>query len=327
MVRIKNILLIALLSFFLIQPAQGQRLLRNLSNKVMKKAEERFEKKTEEKVEEKVDENIDKKLDEVDKSETRTNSGKTDHGTSSTEQQLQGLMKGLGFSSTPVPIADSYQFDHLVQMHIESFDKNGNKISDGEFVTHFDPNSESMAYQAISGDMADSGQGLFIIDTKNKATIILTEENGEKKGMVYGMGGFFESMGEVYKEEDVDLLSETPETYLANPNVTKTGRTKTIAGYKCEEFVYEDEDGKSNVWITKDLKLNTKDFFSSLFKTTMASNGMGWGYMMEATSVNKESGEKSIMKVTKVDTNSNVRFSLSGYEITNLGSFQPPSEK
>ena len=139
------------------------------------------------------------------------------------------------------------------------------------------------------------------------------------------MGGFFESMGESYDDEDLNM-SETPETYMANPNVNKTGRTKTIAGYKCEEFTYNDEYSKSNIWITKDMKLNTKDFMSTLFKTSMASHGMGWGYMMEATTINKESGEKSVMQVTKVDTNSNVKFSMNDYEITNLGSFNMPAE-
>jgi hypothetical protein len=47
---------------------------------------------------------------------------------------------------------------------------------------------------------------------------------------------------------------------------------------------------------------------------------------METTSVDKNTGEKSIMKVTKVDKNSNVRFDLSAYQMTNLGSFNIPQE-
>jgi len=47
--------------------------------------------------------------------------------------------------------------------------------------------------------------------------------------------------------------------------------------------------------------------------------------MMEATTIDKESGEKSVMQVTRVDSNSNTRFNLSDYQITNLGSFTMPS--
>jgi len=114
---------------------------------------------------------------------------------------------------------------------------------------------------------------------------------------------------------------------LANPNVKKTGKTKNIAGYKCEEFIYTDEETKSNIWITKNLKMNTQDFFSTLFKTSMYSHGMGWGYMMEANSEDLLTGEKSLMQVSKVETNSNVKFTMSDYEITNLGSIQMPEEK
>lgn len=150
----------------------------------------------------------------------------------------------------------------------------------------------------------------------------LSEEKGEKTGIVYGMGASFFSIGETYEEE---TLEETPEAYLANPNVKKTGRTKTIAGLKCEEYKYNDEESESEIWITQDLKMNTQDFFSTLFKSNLYARGVPWGYMMEATTIDKESGEKSVMQVTPVDSNSNTRFNLSDYQITNLGSFTMPS--
>ncbi|MCK5730565.1 MAG: DUF4412 domain-containing protein [Draconibacterium sp.] len=288
--RFKNILLISIFSLFVIQPVLGQSFLNKLSKRISE--------------------------------ETKDQKGDS----SSEELDINNILKGFGLATNPVATADVYTFNHLIKMHLENFDNKGNKNGENEFITHFNTKTKSMAYRAISND-SDSGEGLFIIDTENEATIILTEDNGEKAGIVYGMGGYFESIGEDYDVDDLDI-SETPETYLANPNVKKTGRTKTIAGYKCEEFIYNDEYTKSNIWITKDMKLNTKDFMSTLFKTSMASShGMGWGYMMEATSIDRESGEKSIMVVTKVDTNSNVKFSMSDYKITNLGSFQPPVEK
>ena len=298
MVRFKNILLIALFSLFIIQPSQAQSFLKKLSDRAMKKANSMGN-----------NEEKDYKKEQKDK-------GAFD---------LQGLMKGLGMETTPVHIEDYYSFDHLIQMHIESYDSNGKKINEGDIITHFDPKSESMAYQAVSGDLSKEGQGMFIIDAKNKAIIILTEDKNEKAGIVYGMDGYFNSIGEAYEEDDSEL-ADSPETYMANPNVTKTGRTKTIAGYKCEEFIYKNENGKSDIWITKDLKLNSRDFLSTLFKTSMLTNGMGWGYMMEATTV-ENSGEKSVMKVTRVDSNSNVKFSLNDYEITNLGSMHIPDEE
>jgi len=73
--------------------------------------------------------------------------------------------------------------------------------------------------------------------------------------------------------------------------------------------------------------MNTRDFFSMLFKTSLYTHGMAWGYMMEATTVNKENGEKSDMTVTRVDKNANRKVVMSEYQVTNLGSFAPTEKK
>ena len=310
----------------LVQPAHGQKLLKRLQEK----AKEKMEQKAEERVEKKVDEKIDESLDKIEESleGDSTNESNTTENSSSNDrddkmqQRMSGLLKGMGMSGEPVPVEDKYDFDYKIQMHIESYDKQGKQESTGEFITHLNPQNQSMAYEFVSGDMAKNGQGMFIIDAENGAMIILNDD--EKSGIVYGIGSFMQSIGETYTDEEME---DSPETYLANPNVKKTGKTKTIAGYKCEEYVYTDEENrtKSNIWITKDLKMNSHDFFSTLFKTNLYSHGMGWGYMMEATTQNLDNDEKTMMQVTDVDDNSNVSFSLSNYQVTNLGSFTMPA--
>jgi hypothetical protein len=302
------------------QSAISQGLLKDIK----RQAKRNVEKRIEDRALDRADKEIDKQLDKIeeaifdDDEENSDSSANKNSSYSRSEERITNMMKKMGVGE-PVDFESSYSFENLVQMHIESYDKKGKKTSEGEFITHLSPDSKSMAYEFVSGDMAEPDLGLIIIDAKNGATIILSEENGKKTGIVYGLGTFFQS---VHDEslEDLDL-SETPETYLMNPNVKKTGRTKTIAGLKCEEYVYADENTESNIWITKDLKMNTQDFFGALFKTALYSHGMGWGYMMEATSVNKESGEKSVMEVTKVDKNSNKKVLMSDYQVTNIGSF------
>lgn len=321
--------ILSLLLIALIQPANGQRLLKRLKEKTQNKIEQKINDRAEKKADEKIDESLDN-IEESLENKSDSIKGKSDEeknnsAEESMDNRMQNMLKSMGMGGEPVPFENSYSFSYLIQMHIESFDKSGNSTSSGEFISHIDKESQSMAYEVISGDMAESGQGIFIIDAKNDAMLILNDKNGEKSGIVYGMGDFFENRGQTY-EEEIDL-SETPETYLANPNVKKTGKTKTIAGFKCEEYVYEDDESKSHVWITKDLKMNTRDFFSTLFNTSLYSHGMGWGYMLETTSINKNSGEKSVMEVTRIDKNSNKRFNLSGYQITNLGSMNMPAEE
>jgi len=313
-----QIVVVLMFSFFLVQPAQGQRLLK----KLQQKAEQKLEKAAERKMDEKIDESLDNLENKVD-SAFDSNSDDVDREAQN-QERMSRLLKGMGVSGEPVPFEDSYSFDQLIQMHIESFDKSGKPTSSGEFITHLNSAQKSMAYEVVSGDLAKSDQGLFIIDAENGAMIILADDKGKKTGIVYGIGAFFQSMGESFNEEELDL-SDSPESYLANPNVNKTGRSKTIAGYKCEEYTYEDEYSTSEIWVTKDLKMNTQDYFSTLFKTSLYTHGMGWGYMMASTSVDKNNGDKSQMEVSRVDKNSHVRYSMKDYQITNLGSFTMPA--
>lgn len=322
---IQVILSVSLVTF-MAQPAQSQKLLKKLQEKV----QERVETKVEERVEKKTDEAIDNQLDKIEQSLENNQDESAGNNTDKAEadalrqERMQNILKGIGMSGEPVPIADSYNFNQLIQMHIESHDKNGKKESEGEFITHLNPQSKSMAYQMISGDMGQPGQGLFIIDAENGATIILSEEKGEKTGMVYGMSSFFSTLGDTYEEE---TMEETPESFLHNPNVTKTGRTKTIAGYKCEEYKFSDEETESEFWITTDLKMNTQDYFSTLFKTSMYTHGIPWGYMMESTTTDKNTGDKAFMQVTRVDSNTDIHFTMTDYKITNLGSFTVPAKE
>jgi hypothetical protein len=319
MKHLERISVTLLIFIFFCFTVSGQGIMKGLKDKAMQK----IENKVEERANEKVDQEIDKQLDKAEDALFKNDNKSTTENKN--EQRMTDLIRKMGVGGEPVPIEDSYTFNNLVQMHIESFDGSGKKTSDGEFITYLSSNSKSMAYEFISGDLADPGVGMIIVDAANKATIMLSEENSQKTGLVYGLGTFFESV-ESESMEDLDL-SETPETFLANPNVEKTGRTKIIEGFKCEEYKYTDENSVSNFWITQDIKMNTKDFFSTLFKTSLYSHGMAWGYMMETTTVNRKNGEKSSMTVTRVDKNTNINFAMSDYQITNLGSFKAPEEK
>ncbi len=319
----KNIfktLLLLLSAMLVIQSVQGQALLRKMQQKTNRKLDQAIDRKIDEAIDKKIDETLDS-IDGGSSSNYEADKAKRD---AERDARMARILTGI--SGEPVPFEDSYSFAHLIQMHVENYKKSGKLDDSGDINMYYSPDSKSMAYEMVSGDLAQQGEGMFIIDAENGAMIILNDENGEKTAIVYGMSAFFQSMGESYNQEDMDF-SDSPESYLDNPNVTKTGRTKTVSGYSCEEYKYNDENTESEMWITKDLKMNAQDFFSTLFKTSNYANGMGWGYPMESTSIDKNSGEKSFMQVTKVDKNSNKKFAMNEYQITNLGSFTMPSDE
>lgn len=310
--------------FFLVAvsgTASAQGFLNKLSKKVQDKIENKVEDKVDQKVDEKVDESLDKVFEgEAEDSDPRSTSEKQ-------SERLEKMMKGIGMSGEPVPIENAYAFDSKLQMHIESYKKNGEKDSDGEFITYINPNGKNFAYEFIGGDMKQKGQGTFIMDFENKAMIMLSEENGERQGIVYGfdMEGLTDTGfdAEAYKDlEDADMTN-----MAMSPYVEKTGRTKTVEGYRCEEYRYDNPEDhtKASFWISEDVNIMTRDFMSTMLKSATYSHGMPWGFVMESESENTRTGERSVMRVTDIDTKANKQFSMSNYQVTNLGSMKIPA--
>ena len=304
----------------------------NISNaqsfldRVKKKAKEKIEERVDEKVDEEIDKGFDKlenSIDSMTNNETE-NSESTDIGQSAMQGRMSSLMGNMGMSGEPVPVEDKYIFKQLVQMHIEMYDSEENQTSNGEFITHLNPETGNLAYEIVSDDFGDNDQGLFIIDTKNKAMIMLNNKDGEKTGIVYGMGTFFEDIQDVEMDDEYED-EDMPNMEYLHPEIKKTGKTKNISGYKCEQFVYDTEEVESEFWITDELKTSDRDFFSTLFKTSAVTHGMGYGYVMESITKDKETGSVNKMQVTRVDKSAKSSFELSAFEITNLGTFSMPA--
>jgi len=80
------------------------------------------------------------------------------------------------------------------------------------------------------------GDGTVIFDTKaGKMLILMSEEK-------------------MYMEMPVNMSKDVYTSIDdAKGSFTKTGETKEILGYKCEKFLFEDENQKGEVWMTKEL--------------------------------------------------------------------------
>lgn len=308
--------------FLLSYPADAQKMLERIANKAKEKAGNVLERKTEEKVDEKIDQTFDKAEEAVSKKTEDSTSGKS---AENQQQRMQGVLKGLGMSGEPVPVADSYTFPVKIQMHLESWNGQGKKESDGDFITYLSPGDANFAYEAISGDVGQKGKGIFILDFKNKASIMLSEEEGKKTGVVFGLSSLLN--GELPKEETQPADGSATTSPLLNPHLTKTGRSKKILGYHCEEYHYDnpEENSEGNFWITNELEVKTGDFMGTLFKTASFSSGIGWGYLMESEAIDKKTKERSLMQVTDINTKINKNFNLKQYQITNMGSVNLPS--
>lgn len=137
----------------------------------------------------------------------------------------------------------SYTFTSSVSYKIESAKNPGeSQVIDYDF-------GDQVIKMAATPDMSS------IIDSKNGVMIMLN--NKEKTAMVMST----KAMEAAMKQQQMNQGNKPA------AKITKTGRTKTILGYKCEEMLIE-TDKKTEVWITKDAGIDVSNTFANMNKTS-----------------------------------------------------------
>lgn len=289
----------------------AQAILRNIANRAKNKVEERVEKKVEQKVDQEVEKEVDKRLDEaLEIDSTYDNSEKAVEERSNARGQK--IMNRIGMNSAPANYENSYSFSSNVKMETESYNKKGKLESKGYLNTYWGSSMDVYAYEIVDEERAEDEKGLFIFDAKNMVSIILSEKEGEKTGIVTGL--------DLSQMVVPDSLKNEAGNVALNKNVRKTGSTKTILGYKCDEYVYEDAEDVSNVWITKDKTWKTGSLFGSVYKNPNLTNGFPQGFVMEADTKHIATGERNVLKVTEINENIKKNIDLATYQVMNLGS-------
>lgn len=153
---------------------------------------------------------------------------------------------------------------------------------------------------AMSQDMS------MIFDTENHLMITIMEAS--KSAMVMS-------------SDKMSAYSKKPENSESkNYKITRTGKTKTILGYTCEEIIAESDDSKSIMWIAKDTGIDVSTAFANYFAANMkatSEEAYQGGLLMEMTSFNKKGEQTAHMLMTNLSKEL-VKFMLGAYKITTL---------
>ncbi len=337
MTRIITVLIIGFLTFGVSQ-ASGQSL-----KDLLKKKKETTEETTEEKAEEKTKDRsgglakksirsgVDKRLDKLfgtssddeDKTEKKEEVRETssssenddDYSSSSSGFGMNAILSGMGMTGS-ADVKDVYKFDALIEMTIVNYDSDGEASDPGKYVSYIDADSPDYGISFAGGD--EDEEMLMIFDTENSLMLTLMESDGEKTGFAVG----FTEDQQASIEESYEEGEENAETNP--PDIKKTGKTKKILGYKCDEYKTEDESSIVSMWVTDDLeKKIDKTFmrnsnFSGLFMHAYYTKG----FVMEYEIEEKDDHEKSIMTVTDIDVDNVTSIKTSGYTIMNMGAME-----
>jgi len=231
------------------------------------------------------------------------------------EAQLQQLMVQ---NSADFPMEATYEFHTRVTYQMEFSSKDNSSIVD--YGMWFSENENYMATQVKNIKSKEKNQQdmpasmLSVIDEKNKIMIIFMED--QKMAQVLSMEKIKEISVEENKEENTNTDFE---------GLKKTGQTKKILGYSCEEFVAVNDENNFSIWITNELELFQKNMFYSI-NESLGGNTFknipkdAKGFMMEMHFENLVNGEKGKMIVTEINKQSK-SINTSEYQYMNLSQF------
>lgn len=288
-------------------------IINSTSAQIVDRTKERAENKTNNRIDNRIDQGIDKGLDSIEglfKKKNKKDKGESRSESSSDETQNgneAGDMPNMaGMFGSGGDIEEKYSFQHKVHIEIKSSDKKGETF-DQNMVMLSNDDSNIGAFEMT---MAEAQESTVVFDFDNKQMITLVNASGMKMAVVVKMDP---SAYEPSENENTDGEDA--------PEFKKTGRSKEILGYTCDEYVAEDDESTMEMWISQEVVVDLFKAFSAYgaqqkqATTPQAYPGLT-GTMMEMNSTSKKHAkEKTTWKVTKIEKNSPSTISTVGYSV------------
>lgn len=267
---------------------------KKLGDKAKEAAERTLERKAEEKTEEVAEKSVDSIFGIPDKIFKKKKKNKAESIDSENqinqEDDVNEIMQHLpmdgnsSFSMGNASYQSSYVFAVTATIEVEETSANLQKMT----------MKQGYGKEALITEMENNSDPI-IIDMKNQSAIMLNINQGIAQ--IMSLEWMQKMMGNMPFSEE--------ETNHKIPNVTKTGNTKMMNGYKCHEYNITFEDGKINAWYAPDVKFEYQDYLrgmAKLFSNKKEENPIqllntDYGYVMQMTFYNSEDEKQNSMKV------------------------------
>ena len=292
--KTRSLFLLLVLAILLPNVSNAQGILRRAINRqIDNKIDSAINKSAKEKAKEK--EQADK--NQSDKSSVQENSG--------TKATGRGLLGG----KIDIKYNDEYKFTGRLFMQMETYDKKD--VIKSDYYTYFNSNTLNAGIEVKVVDTKEGDKtlpALFLFDNDNKCFMMLLENNDSKTGIISTI------------PSDSAMAAQTKNqkgTSPEQPTITKTGNSRMIAGYKCDEYkiVEANKDGYSNVWMTKDVKLKAdKKYWGKAGMPTYYNYpGFEGALMLAMESFDKNSNPEMKMETKEISDNFSHTISTAGY--------------
>lgn len=224
-----------------------------------------------------------------------------------------------------VTTEEEYQFDTITTMEIQTTKKNGKTEPPVIMDMHFNSN-EMYTGTAFSSEAMKKEDGeLFIIyDFNNSAMLMLMSNDNNKFSFAYDWKQALAAMNDSLEAQQKEAVNweETDEWQ----GYTKIGN-KTILGYNCDGYQSQRENEEIEIWVTQEAENGMNSLFQAQTNARqikgIVPENYPSGMIMELTSKDLDSSETTIMKVTDINKNAQVRYVMADYPTMSLGTKAP----
>lgn len=292
----------------------------NVDAQIGERIKERIKQNTTKKVEDKIVNKADKKTDQALDSlfKERKRPGRTSSDDKSSEKSNSSENPGFNFGGMgKATYESSYTLDQEFKIEIKSQEK---KKKDKVEVVNMNMFYGENCYMAIVEDEDKKASPKSLMDLKNNTSIMLNDE--DMSAMAMSMSFMTDMINDAVKDNQDS--TDVDENYT----FTKTGKTKMIAGYSCDEYLIETDDITMDVWYTEDITIamhqNMSDFamFASFSAPiTAASKGQLVGTMMESHMVEKTGDEGTFDYLVKEVNLNSITLNMSDYTFMKMGAY------
>ncbi|HEX2976797.1 MAG TPA: DUF4412 domain-containing protein [Bacteroidales bacterium] len=321
----KTRLLYLLFAFFMMMPAAsygqfGGVVRRAVNRQVNKEVDSLLDKKVQEKQDE---ERAKKAAEEQQKQkeqpavEQKEAVAKDDQGggnnSNSQSNAGNGAFTGLFGNKVTLKYKDEYDFTSRIYMVTETHDKDD--VMKMDFFMFYSANSPAIGVETQTiTDKENQAEvtARMVMDGENKIFLMLTELNGSKMGMI----------SEV-PEENTQITGPDgkPVKNYKPPVVTKTGNTRVVAGYKCDEYTYKSEDKTSGkIWFTKDanLKIDRRGWNNSGMSYYYGTNAFNDGIILATESYDAKGKLETKTETKEINENFPHKITVTGYTLRQM---------
>jgi hypothetical protein len=230
------------------------------------------------------------------KKENTTTTTDTTQNTTKSETQANPWAAKMGSKSDAQA---EYNFNSNALVEIQNYKKSGDTDGDAAKVRYHFSNDDYFGTEIQSVDKKGKTTESFGVNefNKNQVVSLIINEEGEKTGTVM----------KIDMQKAIDKQGDT-----SGVKITKTGKTKTILTYSCDEYLITDKEGNNTeAWMTSALPFDMKKLMAG-DRSNKSYGGYGDGFMMEMTNT-KTNGEKTTWKVLEVNTNSQKKITTGDY--------------